>query len=112
MHIITVYMSEEEWSIQTVEGMGIMEYIALKTLRDHREIATRLVVEVIEHAGWYLSFAIHQDRLIVVGTANDTARYSDDARAWHTAHKTKNWRHIPTVLREGKTAHIDEYPHL
>lgn len=63
-------MADDEW------GNELMRQIAAERFeKDH----TLHVVEVHEHAGWYLSFNRDGE---IVGTANDAAVISEPTRRW------------------------------
>jgi hypothetical protein len=55
-----------------------------------------LVVEVHEHAGWYLTYL--RDGTIV-GTANDMASFSDEAKRFHAAAKGATYEYLPSIRR-------------
>ncbi len=58
-----------------------------------------LIVEVVEHGGWYLSF---NRSMVTIGTANDMARLSDEAHAYGELLRDAEWHYLPEVWRGGE----------
>lgn len=67
VHTLYVRMADNEWGTTHP-----MEKIAAEQFRLNRHVEN-LVVNVQEHAGWYLQYAIVDGRQVIVGTANDAA---------------------------------------
>lgn len=58
-----------------------------------------LVVSVREHAGWYLSWAMVDGEMVVVETANDSARMSAAARKFYARVANMELNYLPAVDR-------------
>ncbi len=56
-------------------GNELLQRIALAVFDDHPEDRETVVVEVHEHAGWYLTYGVIDGRITCVGSANDSARF-------------------------------------
>lgn len=71
LRVLTVHLAPDEW------GNEKMKEVAMEEIRAHG--GENMVVEVIEHAGWYLSFRFDGK---VVGTANEMGRLDPEVLAW------------------------------
>ncbi len=86
---IWIWMKSSEYSGH--ENGGIMERLAREALQRHADKIGRdscVIVEVQEHGGWWLHYTVNPDtlnpadKLVIVGTANDTASLSAEAKRW------------------------------
>ena len=90
---VYVRMADDEW-----QSSHDMTKIAAEQFALHPE--RPLVVNVQEHAGWWLEYSMSGDNLIVVGTANDGATISDDRREfWKKYGKVPSRNLCPTIYR-------------
>jgi hypothetical protein len=73
-----VHLADNEWQSNTD-----MREIAQAHIEEHgpADPDSILVVTVYEHAGWSLTYALLDNEVTVIGSANDAARYSDDVEA-------------------------------
>lgn len=92
VYILPVKMGDKEW------GIANMIKIADEQLNLHRD-TPYLVVEVIEHAGWWLQFAKINSRTTIVGSANDAADYPDVVIQFHREIRELNTVMLPTITR-------------
>ena len=85
-----IWLAENEWTSE------LMREVAEEYFRSHPDL-TPLEVEVVEHAGWCLTFT--RDGSIVY-TANDMAQLSTDARNWNKKyyHSPRKW--VESIRRE------------
>lgn len=88
---VTVRMSDSEWD----NGQN-MDEIAREQFSADEDSAS-LVVEVREHAGWYVEYAWDGD-LVRLGSAN-CANRGDRANAWRDSHRHCDYAHVGTVYR-------------
>lgn len=65
------------WLADNEYGNPLMNRVAEEFLCDHPEVD---VVEVIEHAGWWMRYARLNGRVVVIGSANDQAVYPDEVQ--------------------------------
>ncbi len=86
---IWIWMKSSEYSGH--ENGGIMERLAREALQRHADKIGRnscVIVEVNEHAGWWLHYTVNPDtlnpadKLVIVGTANDAGQLSAEANRW------------------------------
>jgi hypothetical protein len=92
VHYAVIRLADNEW------GNTLMEEVAREFFRDHPELDP-LEVEVIEHAGWHLTFL--RD-LTIADTANDMACLDGRAKAHN-----RKYRHAERQWVAG----IPERPH-
>jgi hypothetical protein len=97
-----IQLADNEW------GNELMGAVAASAFVDNQEIADRLVVEVREHGGWYLIYAVVGGRMRVVGTANDAARFDQDVREfWQQVRQASAGGvspvYLPSIRRGGNT---------
>jgi hypothetical protein len=92
---VTIRMADHEWSSQ--QGGQIMQNLALEYLATHPAIG---MVEVMEHGGWWLSFARNDDGagVMCVNSANDQAHWSDAVKAWWKANQDLHY--VGSVRRQ------------
>ncbi len=108
-HRCFVHLSDNEYSGSTrVDGVWKIKdendkYIdnmwgAAKEVFDANPTLPYLVVTVLEHGGWQLSYL--RDKTIV-GTANDAATMSDAAKRFYEFERTQGikWEYLPEVWR-------------
>lgn len=58
-----------------------------------------LTVQVYEHAGWWLQYAMIDGEAVVVGTANDAASMSPAVRAFHDKYRHATITMLPGIRR-------------
>ena len=91
--VAQIHLAEYEW------GNRIMEAAAREVLDNAPHVD---LVHVSEHAGWGLWFARsveHPERLIVVGSANDRARFSGEAAEIRERLYSRERLYLPTITR-------------
>ena len=74
-HHVTVFLGGNEW------GNELM----LKVAEDLFSLSTdkeNLLVTVHEHAGWYLSYAMINENIRCVSSANDRAEFPEEVRRY------------------------------
>jgi hypothetical protein len=86
------YQNDDETYIDNMRG-------AAQEVFDAHPDKEHLIVEVVEHGGWYLSF---NRSMLTIGTANDMARFSDEGHAYRELLKGAEWHYLPTVRRGGR----------
>jgi hypothetical protein len=95
----TIHLAEDEW------GNTLMQEIAESAIAEWRGPG-ELVVEVYEHAGWFLTFARINGRIACVSSANDCARFDQQIRQfwsdYNSAYKWLKVDYAPSVRREKK----------
>jgi hypothetical protein len=92
---VTIRMADHEWSSH--EQGQIMRNLAWEYLATHPDIG---MVEVMEHGGWWLSFARNNDGVgaMCVNSANDQAAWSDAVLAWWRFHQ--NLHYMGSINRQ------------
>lgn len=91
--VAQIHLAEYEW------GNRQMETAARELLATSPHVE---LVHVSEHAGWGLWFsrsAENPERLIVVGSANDRARYSGEAAQIREQLATRERLYLPVITR-------------
>ena len=91
--VAQIHLAEYEW------GNRQMEAAAREVLDTSPHVE---ICYVAEHAGWALWFARsaeEQNRLIVVGSANDRAIYSGEAAQIREQLATRERLYLPTITR-------------
>ena len=91
--VAQIQLSADEW------GNRIMEAAAREVLDSSPHVD---LVHVSEHAGWALTFARsteHLERLIVVGSANDRARFAGEAAEIRQQLANRERVYLPTITR-------------
>ncbi len=108
---VWIWMASNEYSGH--ENGGIMERIAREALMRHRDKITptsSVIVEVQEHGGWWLHYTVNPDtltpadKLVIVGTANDCANLSAEAKRWGERWKGATTGGVLESVRRGEEA--------
>jgi hypothetical protein len=63
-------------------GNELMDKLAQKALAEHSEPGAMVIVNVQEHGGWFLDFAMINGKLCTVDSANDQAYKPPEIRAF------------------------------
>lgn len=94
IHRVTIRMGEGEY------GNALMEQAAREYAQANPNLEN-LVITVYEHGGWFLQWFVDGDNLVVVGTANDMARFQPEqekVRAY-LDNPDAQWVCLPDVRR-------------
>ena len=97
--MLYVRLADNEWSSQTVNGVGLMEHVAREQLELHRDVEN-LIVHVTEHAGWFLVYSMQDENMIIVGTANDAAAVTPERRRFYENIRGAEWNTLPGINRQ------------
>lgn len=91
---VELFLADNEW------GNRIMQDVADRYLRDPDNLGeTPLVVRVVEHGGWSLSFALVNNKIEVVGSANDRAEFGGEKGRFRDRIYFAKWHYLPAVRR-------------
>lgn len=88
-----ISLADNEW------GNELMRNIAMDALMAHDE-PMQMVVEVHEHAGWYITYALDLEGVVAIGSANDMAQPTYRARKVAERFKGATWVYLPSIRRE------------
>jgi hypothetical protein len=86
---VTIRLADDEW------GSELMARVARQYCDEHPDLDP-LVVEVIEHAGWFLTFTRSG---VCVDTANDTACLSRSAHEFFAKVRGSDWQYVGSIDR-------------
>lgn len=98
-HHLRIRMGDNQW------GNELMYELAERAFRRLDGIEN-LVVEVVEHAGWFLDFTMINGKIRTVGTANDMAYFPEFVREHCRKFNGCEWKYLGTV--DGDTMNMDE----
>ena len=76
-----------------------MVEIARITFDKFRGDKSRLLVEVYEHAGWFLSFAFIDGNVRCVSSANDAARFGEEVKEFWRRYNTEKNKKFVNIRR-------------
>lgn len=97
MKLQWIHLASDEW------GSDLMDRIAKDYFDTYIGDKTRLVVEIHEHAGWFLAYGFIGGRVRTIGSANDSARFDEDVKAfWKKLEGGANAM-IPSIRREPRS---------
>ncbi len=101
--IVYVHLADNEYSSH--QGGRIMENVAKEMFRYFTtELGyPRLEVEVVEHGGWHLRYALDKDgEPMIIGSANDGAHWDDQTQSgrWRKNYYHYRRRLIADIRRE------------
>ena len=71
-----IYLAHDEW------GGEVMDRVAAERFAEYEFDKELLLLEVHEHAGWFLAYAWIDGKPRCVSSANDAARFSDAVKEW------------------------------
>lgn len=74
VYLLRIYLADNEW------GNELMQEVAKEAFSTHEGQLSPFVVDVREHAGWFLQYTLIDKKMVVVGTANDMANFGVDAQ--------------------------------
>lgn len=94
-----IHLAADEW------GSPLMEEIAAKEFDGFGEDKKSLVLTVHEHAGWYLIFAWIGGHVRIVDSANDSAVFSAETKAFWGKLSRADVVYVPGFRRGVKDEH-------
>lgn len=90
---LAIHLAENEWVSNCPPHEVAAEYFAAD------DSPETLVVEVIEHAGWWVLFAFHEGRPLSLGSAS-CASQNPAAVGWRARNRNATYRYVPSVWRQ------------
>jgi hypothetical protein len=97
LHTLRIRLADDEW------GNELMTQLAAESLADpHYGTYQPLVVSVFEHAGWWLEFALLEDRTTAVASANDLAMFREAAGRFRDQFHNASVTLVGNIRRETK----------
>lgn len=94
-YFLRIHLADNEY------GSTLMRTIAEEILSSHPH-KERLVVNVYEHGGWWLEYALVGGEVKIVGSANDRAQWSEPVRAWWEWWNKCKAEYLPTIRRQAQ----------
>lgn len=88
VRFVHVRMADDQW------GNELMDKLAAMAMAEHAEPGATVIVNVQEHAGWFMDYAMIGGRLTVISSANDLAYKTLEVRSFLAE------VNAPTTVRE------------
>jgi hypothetical protein len=91
----TIYLADNEW-----QSDGSMERVAREAFANDPELT---LVSVCEHGGWWLQYVMDDDRLLIIGTANDLAKFSPEQMEIKQKLRASKWTYRECIRRQNSS---------
>lgn len=93
LYHITVKLAANEW------GNELMRKIAQETFEQFKD-KSPLIVEIREHAGWFLVFALsNENEIVTIGSANDAANFYGESKNLREKYFSMKHNYLPSIQR-------------
>lgn len=98
-----IQLADDEWEHDYKRPYSIMKFVAEEELKDGA-----YVVEVREHTGWWLRYAMINGEVKIIGSANDQAAFNDQGvrNFWEEMKKSRQKIGLTSGSTEGCTMRL------